>query len=411
MHSIHKCTLWHGSGYLFIILFAVNLPTLLKLTKFAVQNLFLMSLVKEKPTNSEEIDLKSVFHIFYRIYKKISAAFKSFFQSLSELFTSLFVFLRKRAIILVFTALAGFGIGFYADQVAGPSYYSELIMRTNFGSSRLLYNKIDYLNALISNSQANTLGDIFNITPADAAQLESFSIEPVVDEIAAAELYKNIFLDYRRNGSFIADTSWTKTISFEDFKKNLTRYDYPLHVVRLQTKNPVIFPKIQDGIIKLITEHPALNRSKNTIIGMLKAEEKILGRSLAGIDSLRQAYYQKIKAESLYQNQLSSTPLLLSQPSTRNPEIELYDKELMLKDELASIKNKELQQNDIIVVNSDFNDFGKKLSRLHSQAVKYSLYALLAALTLLILWEMVKNNFQFRREGSLSSPSPESSIG
>ena len=73
-----------------------------------------------------------------------------------------------------------------------------------------------------------------------------------------------------------------------------------------------------------------------------------------------------------------------------NPEIELYDKELLLKDEMTDIKNKIIVQESIFNIVTDFNNRGTKISGYQENFVTYAWMGMLIAFCLLVLIEFYR---------------------
>ncbi|MFL5773492.1 MAG: hypothetical protein ACJ75F_10060 [Flavisolibacter sp.] len=338
--------------------------------------------LKPQKQRENEVDLGVFFTIAGKIFRSIGNFFVSIFKFLFTLLIAFFLLIKNNFLWLALSAILGFSVGLYKSFSSGPSYYAEMVVTTNFESSRFLYQKIDYFNALISGKQRSTLSKTFGLTSEQAAKLMSFKIRPIDDPLQSAKLYRDNFLEYRRNEIYGADTLWSKTIKYKDFVDRLTKFDYPQQIIRLYSRDPDIFSQVQQGLVNLIRSNPSLKQYRDANAEIWRKEEEILTSSLNGIDSLRGAYNKKIASTTP-----NSEPagIFMAQSSQRAPEIELYDKELLLKDELSYIKRKRIEQNDIIQVNSDFNSVGTRVPKLDEDAVFYALIALITVFVIILL--------------------------
>lgn len=337
-----------------------------------------------QPKHQEnEVDLGVFFTLISKVFKKVGAFFSAILSYLSEVIL-FFLFLIKRNILwLALSAALGFAFGLYQYHSSGPSFYSDLVVRTNFESSRLLYQKIDYFNALVKEGHRKKLAEIFGINEDEAGKLVSFQIEPVDDPLEAAKLYKNSFLSYK-HVNIAADTSWANTITYKEFVKNLTKYDYPLHTIRLSSRSAIIYSDVQNGLLKMIQNSASLQGAKEANIEMLRKEEQILTASLNGLDSLRKSYNKKIGSDA---QGVDGKSVVFAQGTARAPEIDLYDKELMLKDELMAVKSRISQNQDIVQVYADFNSVGTRVPKFKESFI---IYALLSALTAFVIILLIK---------------------
>ena len=130
---------------------------------------------------------------------KTGRAFKQFilwigrgFKRIETLLLMTLLFLFRNFIWLLVGLILGLAYGLY-KQTKSSGYSSEMVVKANYNSSRSLYNAIEYLNALISTKQTNELSTIFEVTPAEAATLSEFSVEPVKSEMIVAGMYKEEF--------------------------------------------------------------------------------------------------------------------------------------------------------------------------------------------------------------------------
>jgi hypothetical protein len=337
----------------------------------------------------KDMDLAALLSLISRGIRKLFLWIASVFVFLFECLLALMLFIKRKFIFLLIGAVIGFGYGLYAYYSSGPLYYADMVVRTNFESSRLLYNKIKYFNALIREQKTKELSNLFGLSEEDTKALKSFTIEPISDELEKARIYKEDFLTHDRSTNFSMDTMWSNSMKYKDFKENLTTYDYPFHEIRLLSSSSSIYNRISAGIVKSIQENATLRAVKTATDSLMKQQEQIISSSLASLDSLKTAYNRRISS--------SATPgkgegqnFIFSDKDSRNPEIDLYDKELLLKDELGSLRRKQIEQSEILQVYSDFNEVGTPYSLFRQPFVRLPLYTTALVFIILVLIEFVK---------------------
>jgi hypothetical protein len=326
--------------------------------------------------------------LLYKSGRAVKQGIKTIYLGVKNLFQGIlltFLFLLRNFIWIILATVLGLGYGIYLLSKNGSKYQSQMIVKTNFNSSRSLYNTIDYLNAVRSNGELKRLSAIFNIPPSEVALIENFSIEPVESEIITAEMYKKLFLSNDREISKI-DTAWLRTISYNEFKRSITKYDYPYYEISVIATNPTIFAGLKDGIIKQVSEIPLLKEARNNQISINIDEEKLFKEAMLGIDTLRQVYNVRLannRPSGPENNQLTITQ---SMPQTKTPELDLYDKLFTLQDELTKTRNRAVSEKNVIEIYSPFNSVGQKVSFIRQSVVKYGMYGFtLSIVTLLII--------------------------
>ncbi|MBL7698526.1 MAG: hypothetical protein JNK79_10215 [Chitinophagaceae bacterium] len=296
---------------------------------------------------------------------------------------AILLFLFRNILWLLIGFVIGLLFGIY--QVSKTTTFSsDMIVKANFGSSRNLYNAVNYVNSLISANQVNELSTMFEITPAEAAQLHDLSIEPEISELITAEMYRQEFLEPERNKKMRLDTFWTRTVKYEDFKENLTDFDYPLYKITAKTSNATVFTKLGNGIAAYINSNPLLSAIKQQQAESNAGEEKLLVNSIGNLDSLRNAYNQRlIKGESTVPNG-NQMMLLQGTKEQSIPELDLYDKMIELQDLLEKSRNRSATESNAVVIQAPFSPVGKKISTINRVST-LALYGFLLATAILLL--------------------------
>jgi hypothetical protein len=301
------------------------------------------------------------------------------------------VFLRNNIIWLVLGGAAGLGYGLYHSLSSGFKYTSVATVKMNFGSTRSLYNTIDYLNGLRSNGKINELSKLFNISASEAMMISNFEATAVMNDLEAAELYKEAFMKIRRGDKVIRqDTFWTRIVKFEDFKKQLTKYDYPVQEITAVCTNPEVFSKLQQGLIDIVSQNDVLKRNRDWQIRSNNAEDTILENSLKELDTLSSAYSKRVSRGNSEKEAAVSNLTILDKTTFKAAELELYDTKMMLKDELTAVRMKNADQQDIIQVYSPFSPIGRQQSIYSQSYFKSALNGLILAFLILLFISVYK---------------------
>lgn len=306
-------------------------------------------------------------------------------SSLGKALLALVVFLVRNIFWLLLGAGIGLGYGAYLVNQQGAKYSSEMSVKTNFNSSRTLYNTVSFLNALITNQKTDELSAIFKITPEESKQLLNFTAEPIKSEIIASEIYKERFLDHDRSTKIRQDTFWVKTLKYSNFKLSLTPYDFPYHKITAVATNPFIFVKLQNGIQEYVSNNELLKKIRDNQTAYNEHKRKMIVSAIEKLDTLRQAYNQRIQsghpASSPGNSQINVTQPL---PEIKTPELALYDEMLGLSDELKRFNNQSSAETNIIEVFYPFNPVGQKVSFFRQNIAAYSFYGFCLSLLILL---------------------------
>ncbi|MBL7734137.1 MAG: hypothetical protein JNL51_01665 [Chitinophagaceae bacterium] len=316
------------------------------------------------------------------------------FSSLWKGLLTLVVFLMRNIVWILLGTVIGLGYGAYLVNKQGAKYYSEMIVKTNFNSSRTLYNAVSFLNALINNQKTDELNAIFKLTPEESKQLVNFSVEPVKSELIMSEIYKEQFLQNDRSTKIRQDTFWSRTIKYNAFKDALTPYDFPYHKISAVGTNPFIFGKLQNGIQEYISNNELLKKARNSQATYNEYRGKMIVSAIEKLDDLRQAYNERIQSgqpnASPGNSQINVTQAL---PEIKAPELALYDEMLTLNDELQRFHKQSSTEANIIEVFYPFNPVGQKISFFRQHMAAYSFYGFCISLFVLLfiaLWRALR---------------------
>lgn len=341
---------------------------------------------KDQPPVREhhDVDLGTVLYKTGQVINKIAKFIGDFFNAIFQATMLGLLFLRRNFIWLVLGGIIGLGYGLYQSMASGFKYVSVSTVKMNFESTRVLYTTIDYLNSLRGRGNFPELSKVFNISAKDAMAISAFEAAPIVNDLIVADLYKEKFIRYRRNELVRQDTFWTKIITFEDFKKQLSKYDYPVHEITAIGTDPEIFSKLQQGIVNLVSQNEMLRRNKELLQTAFKEEDQILENSLKQLDTLSSSYNKRILREGNEKGGIPSNLTILEKTMSRTPELDLYSTKLVLKDELTALRVKNITEQDIVQVYSPFNPLGKQQGLYSQSYFKSALNGLILTFAILL---------------------------
>lgn len=339
-------------------------------------------------TRSDDEDLAVLLYRSGKSLKNLSLRLGKGLSRIGNVILFTILFFMKNVLWLAVGTAVGLLYGYYVLHTNGVRYYSNMTVKANFNSAAALYNALDYLNALSGSGENDKLAKLFSISKDEASTLKSFSAEPVKSEIIISDLYKNQYLKNASVAGIRQDTFWVRTISYKDFKQALTKLDFPYQSITVESSNPSIFGKLQNGLINFVSNNPVLQEIKANQTKSNTEQEKLLASSIQKLDSLRIAYNQR-----LMRNDNNTSPsgnqVTLMESSNREqkpPELALYDKMIQISEDLKEMRARAATENEIIQILSPFNPVGKRISFFRQSVGQYGLIGLsLAIITLLLI--------------------------
>lgn len=280
---------------------------------------------ENKNINDQEIDITSVL-------KGVSV----FFQSANRRIYHMIQFVLKRFVILIVLLILGIGIGLYLDNTQ-KTYNNSIIVRTNFGSSDYLYNKIDLLFSKIKDNDTIFLKSIGLQAPTQLAFIE---IHPVVD----------IYGFIRNNSTQENDHNLEvlKLMSEDSDMKTLimdrtTSKNYDFHVINFIAKSYTNRDEILEPLLKYLDNNEYFNNAKSVYLENSKSKIEANKAMIAQIDGLLSTFSK----ENLQSGQ-SDKSVYINENSQINDLIKTKD---VLVGEIGYIR-RELQSHDKVIKES-----------------------------------------------------------
>jgi hypothetical protein len=341
------------------------------------------------PVDDKDIDLGVLFAVFAKVFRSGLSALRSFFRLLLDGLVLVLLFLKKWILLLVTALVLSLVPGLFNYLTKGSEYVSAMTVKANFESAHDLYNKVEYFNSLIRLGDTKKLSALFHLNETEAGKLIRFEVDPVIDELQVAELYKKVFynqLEYVERNSdvkIVKDTAWGNLIRYQDFKKKLTDYDYPMQEVRLYSFLPEVYDNVGAGLIDAVTMNKGLTAIKQMRDSSDREQAQLIINTLSETDTLMKAFNKKIAS-----GEKTETPALsLSTQPSRSAEIDLFEKKAELRNSLSGLRQRSEDHRNILEVYSGFNSTGASTRPLVQSFFRYSLWCLAAMIVILLLVE------------------------
>lgn len=342
---------------------------------------------KVPTTQNEEVDLGKLFQIIGKGFSNLLNAIGNLLKYIFHFLINILIFLKKNAIIIGTTTVLGGVLGYVTSIDNEPIYQSDMIMSINFGSGHQLYSQNNYLNVLIEKEYTKELAKIFNITKEEASTLHRFSVEP-------NEPQKNILIefDYHMQNT---DTVFTRGLTVEEFAKRLNLLDYKIQKVTAYGTNPIIFSKLNTGIINLV-ENDYLKQILNLKQKEFAFRDKTLRKELNEIDSLR-ARYKKVAILNAKNTKTTGTNISLTEKTSAiNKDLDLFVQKNRILEDLRKIDNERINKEFITTIISEFHLGSQQTSVQGKKWFKFAVLGFLLSLFVILGFKLNKylTNYQ-----------------
>lgn len=321
---------------------------------------------KELPSNKntpEEVDLIVFFNlignVFTRFFNFIGSILKTIF---SVIIYAIKTFVVNWKLIIGVLILAG-AVGLFLEQRKPKVYSSEMLVKPYFDSKFQLATNIQYFNALIANEDYETLDGIFNgnnpDVKVDVKEIKSFKIE------TGPETENDKILQFQ---GFLQALDSTRIeieeVSFEDYIDNRSIFSGDLFQITAESYNKRIFKDLEYGISTAFT-NAFSNDKKEKEQKFYKLEKENLIASLEELERLQNIYIDVLQYEAKNpKKQIQLGDLSLSQDKSSTKEFDLLNKELVIRDKLRRLEEKNIQQDVFVDVISSFQKVGNRKIRL-----------------------------------------------
>jgi len=331
-------------------------------------------------TNEEEVDLGSLFIIIGNGFKKLFNFIGSVFKGLFHFLISILIFLKDNIVKIGIAAFIGFAIGVFLQVKSADKYESQMLVQPNFKSANQLYNNISYYNDLVKQKDTANIQKTFKIDKETAASLKKFTIEPFINENDIINSYNDFILD--------VDTTTVKSYNFEDFKASFSLLDYKIHKINVVSEKNDVFNKLDEVILSSVIKNKYFNRVKELNNENLNRTDSLLRSNLGQIDSLRVVYMKVMLEEAKKQN--SGTSIDLGGKMRTTKELELFETNRKINEELEDIVKDKSEKYEVINVISNFQPIGSEIKGV-TRNIAFQL-SVLGALAMIFILFLIKVN-------------------
>lgn len=335
---------------------------------------------KSNPDNIKEddIDLGTLFTL---IGKGISSVFEFIahvFQTLFHWVLLLILFLRSNFRRIALAAIIGGLLGsVYQYGIKEKQYESSMTVEPNFGSAVQLYKNIDYYLSLVKQQDSERLASSLNISKEEAETISWIEVEPYSNENQLLISYKNFIKSL--------DSNTVKLVNYRTFSEELPIESFKYHIITIVAKDKYIFDKLGSPIINSIIANSYYDKVKTTAYSNLITKKSALETSMLELDSLRSLYKKVLLAESEKEN--AGTNIFMSENGSRTKEVDLFDKYMLMNDQLIEVNEQLTTENEVINVVSSFNSIGMKVSKWYKN---YAVLGLLGGVALMLIFISLK---------------------
>ncbi len=308
---------------------------------------------KLEHAKEDEIDINQLFVLIGRGF---TAIFNFIANSIKVLFSWIIVqilFLRNNFKKLILAAILG-GIlgGIYQYGIKENKYESSMTVEPNFGSAIQLYKNIDFYLSLIEQDDFERLAESLNISTEEAINISRIEVEPYSNASQSLMSFKDFIGDL--------DSLTINLIDYKSYVKKQPVESYKYHLIKVISKDKYIFDKLEEPIINSITKNQYYDKVKSTSYSNLMSRKNALLESISELDSLRSLYKKVLLAESVKEN--SGTNIFLSEVEFDNKQLFVFDKYMLMNQQLIEVNKKLMEEDKVINVVSSFNSIGMKIN-------------------------------------------------
>ena len=330
--------------------------------------------------NEEEVDLGSLFKIIGKGFQNLFNFIGNIFKGIFHFFISILIFLKDNIVKIGIASFIGFAIGVFIQVKSADKYESQMLVQPNFKSANQLYNNISYYNDLVKQKDTANIQKTFKIDKETAASLKKFTIEPIINENDIINSYNDFILD--------VDTTTVKSYNFEDFKASFSLLDYKIHKINVVSEKNDVFDKLDEVILSSVIKNKYFNRVKELTNENLNRTDSLLRTNLAQIDSLRVVYMKVMLEEAKKQN--SGTSIDLGGKMRTTKELELFETNREINEELEDIVKDKSEKYEVINVISNFQPIGSEIKGV-TRNIAFQL-SVLGALAMIFILLLIKVN-------------------
>ena len=332
--------------------------------------------------NEEEVDLGSLFVIIGKGFSNLFNFIGNLFKGVFHFLIIILLFLKQHLLPIGIAALLGLTAGCVIEVKTPKRYTSDLLLQTNFKSSRQLYDNISFYNNLVKQRDTFGLEQTFGLDKQAAASLKKFTITPIKNQNDIISGYNELILK--------ADTATVRNYKFEDFKESFSDFDFKLHEITVIAEKNNIFKGIGDVIITSVVKNEYFNTLKNITNENLNRLDSRYRQNLVQLDSFGNVFMRVLLAGS--KKVSNGTNIDFAGENRSAKEIEIFYTNQRVNELLEEVAAEKLEKNEIINIVSNFESIGNEINDV-TENKAFQLAALFALATILVLLLLKLNRY------------------
>lgn len=291
--------------------------------------------------DNQEIDLS-------QISKKIGQTYQKFLTWIFECVQ----FLLKNIIYFIILGLAGIVIGYFVDK-GNKTYDHEIYVKTNFGSTDLLYSKIDLLEAKIKERDTLFFKSIGVVNPKSIRLIE---VEPVIDIYGFVNERTNTVSNAQNTQNFelLKLLSESSDIS-KIIKDDVTGRNYSTHLIHIKTKGAINKEALIDPLLNFLNNEEFFKTVQEKYISNLKTKILKNEEVISQIDLILEEFSSKTTSSQksdklIYYNENTQLNEIINTKNALISDIGDYKLQLISLSKIIKDKSTVLNVKDVKII-------------------------------------------------------------
>ncbi len=307
---------------------------------------------KAQESREDDVDIIQLFALIGKGITNLINFIVFLFQTVFGWFLLFLLFIRANFNKMIIAALVGGSLGaIYQYAIKEVQYESSMTVEPNFGSALQLYKNIDYYLSLVNQDDFERLASSLNITKEEAESISWIEVQPHSSENQVLLSYKNFIAEL--------DSNAVKHVNYKTFTAEQAIESFKYHIVTIIAKDKYIFEKLESPIINSIISNSYYDKIKNTAYANLISKKSALESSMIELDSLRILYKKVLLAES--KKESGGTNIFMSETGNSSKEVDVFDKYMVMNEELIEVNKKLTAENQVVNVVSSFSLIGMEV--------------------------------------------------
>ncbi|WP_397364187.1 hypothetical protein [Olleya sp. R77988] len=352
---------------------------------------------KELPNNNKsgEVDIMFVFSAFERVFKKIGKFLSALYKLAFSLGERLLIFLlfitnliRKNLALVALPAIIIFGVVFYLNSNKPTIYSSNLLLKQNFKTGKILYRNISAFNAYAAAQDSVALSRELGIPLNVASNILSINISHNAN--------KNFLIKDYVSFKKSLDSILENDITYEEFIAQQNLEDFEIQSININSKDPNIYEGLSSYILNSLLKNKYFEDLKKDEVEAIIRKKELYTKLVEESDTLQSEYFKLLK--DYYgiinnDNTISDKPTINVNLDNKKDRINTKEYDLFLDSKNLKIKINEIEdelkkKEDIFVLQKDFSSAYTIDSENIRSPIKVALYLIGLIVLILIIREL-----------------------